>query len=176
MLLATVLLGASTGVAQAHTGHAADGVLAGMLHPFGGLDHLLAMMAVGIWATQTARRDSRALWLVPSAFVAVMVGGGALALAGFRLPLVEVGIVGSVLVLGVILLTAPSLPVWVPMTVAGGFGLFHGFAHGAELPAGSSPVAYVTGFVAATVALHGLGVGIGLAVRQTARALPVRKR
>jgi urease accessory protein len=104
-----------------------------------------------------------------------MVGGGALALAGFRLPLVEVGIVGSVLVLGVVLLTAPNLPVWVPMAVAGGFGLFHGFAHGAELPAGSSPVAYVAGFVAATVALHGLGIATGLAVRRMSAEPPAGK-
>jgi urease accessory protein len=176
MLFAVVLLGASMGAAQAHTGHAADGVLAGMLHPFGGMDHLLAMIAVGIWGVQTALRDRRAVWLVPLAFVAVMVAGGALALAGLRLPLVEVGIAGSVVVLGALVLTAPRLPVWMPMAVAGAFGLFHGVAHGAELPAGAAPMAYVAGFVAATMALHVLGVGIGLAVRQTARALPVRKR
>lgn len=176
MLFAAVLLGAPVSAAQAHTGHAADGVLAGMLHPFGGLDHVLAMIAIGIWAVQTARCDRRAVWLVPLAFVAVMVAGGALAVAGLRLPLVEVGIVGSVVVLGAIVLTAPRLPVWMPIAVAGGFGLFHGFAHGAELPAGAAPGAYVAGFVAATAVLHGLGVAIGLAVRQTARALPARKR
>lgn len=163
MLFAAVLLGAPMGPAHAHTGHAAGGMAAGMLHPFGGLDHLLAMVAVGIWAAHTARRDPRAVWLVPLAFVTAMVAGGALALAGLRLPLVEVGILGSVLALGIILLAAPSLPVWMPMVAAATFALFHGFAHGTEMPTGASPMGFAAGFVAATAVLHAAGAGIGFA-------------
>jgi urease accessory protein len=165
-LLAAAALVATTGVAQAHPGHALGGTVAGFLHPIGGLDHLLAMVGVGIWASHIATRDRRAVWLVPAAFVAVMVLGGALAMAGLHLPMVEAGILGSVLLLGVILLATPNLPVWMPMVIVGAFALFHGYAHGSEMPEAAAPLAYAAGFVAATAVLHALGVGVGIAARR----------
>src|SRR5262245_54911674 len=110
ILLAAALLAATSGAPQPHPGHELGGALAGLMHPIGGPDHLLAMVGVGIWASHVATHDRRAAWLVPSAFVTVMLLGGALGLAGLRLPMVEAGIVGSVLLLGVILLAAPTLP------------------------------------------------------------------
>ncbi len=173
-LLAAALLAAASGVAQAHPGHELGGALAGFVHPVGGLDHLLALVGVGIWASHVATRDRRAVWLMPSAFAAVMLLGGALALFGLRLPMVEAGILGSVLLLGVILLAAPTLPVWAPMIVVGVFALFHGHAHGAEMPEAAAPLAYAAGFVVATTALHAVGVGIGLAARRLGGTLGTR--
>lgn len=173
-LFAVALLAIPLGGAQAHPGHELGGALAGFVHPVGGLDHLLAMVGVGVWAAHVATRDRRAAWLVPAAFVAVMVLGGALALAGVRLPLVEAGILGSVLLLGVILLAAPALPVWVPMTAVGLFALFHGHAHGSEMPEAAAPLAYAAGFIVATAALHALGVGIGMAARRLGGTLGTR--
>ncbi|TXL71452.1 HupE/UreJ family protein [Vineibacter terrae] len=166
IFLAAALLAATAGAVQAHAGHELGGAVVGFLHPVGGLDHLLAMVGVGIWAAHVATRDRRAVWLVPAAFVAVMVLGGALAVAGLRLPMVEAGILGSVLLLGVILLAAPTLPVWAPMIAVGLFALFHGHAHGTEMPAAAAPLAYAAGFVLATAALHSLGIGIGIAARR----------
>jgi len=166
IFLAAALLAAMSGAAQAHTGHELGGALVGFLHPIGGLDHLLAMVGVGIWAAHVATRDRRAVWLVPAAFVVLMVVGGALAVAGLRLPMVETGILGTVLLLGGILLAAPTLPVWVAMIAVGLFALFHGHAHGSEMPSAASPLAYAAGFVVTTAALHALGVGIGIAARR----------
>jgi urease accessory protein len=174
ILLAATLLAASAGAAQAHPGHELGGAMAGFLHPIGGLDHLLAMVGVGIWAAHVAVRDRRAVWLVPAAFVAVMVLGGGLAVAGLHLPMVETGILGSVLLLGLILLTAPTLPTWVPMIAVGLFALFHGHAHGTEMPQAAAPVAYAAGFVVATASLHLLGVGIGMAARRWGGLLGTR--
>ncbi|HJQ56466.1 MAG TPA: HupE/UreJ family protein [Vineibacter sp.] len=164
--LTTALLAIAASTAQAHTGHALGGAGAGFAHPFVGLDHVLAMVGVGIWAAHVATRDSRAVWLVPAAFVAVMALGGLLAIAGLHLPMVETGVLGSVLLLGLILLAAPSLPVWVPMVIVALFALAHGYAHGSEMPDAASPLAYAAGFLVATAALHALGVGIGLAARR----------
>ena len=174
ILLALALVAGATGAAQAHTGHDLGGAVAGLVHPVGGLDHLLAMIGVGIWASHVAARDRRAVWLVPAAFVAVMVLGGALAMAGVRLPMVESGILGSVLLPGLVLLMAPTLPVQVPMVVVGLFALFHGFAHGSEMPQAAAPVAYAAGFVLVTIALHVLGVAIGLAARRLGGTLGTR--
>jgi urease accessory protein len=174
ILLALALFGAATGVAQAHTGHGLGGAAAGFVHPVGGLDHMLAMVGVGFWAAHVATRDRRAVWLVPVAFVAIMVAGGALALSGVAVPMVEGGILGSVVLLGLILLAAPVLPVQVPMIVVGLFALFHGHAHGSEMPAAASPVAYAAGFVIATALLHAIGVGIGMAAQRVAGTLGTR--
>lgn len=171
---AIALLAASGGAAQAHTGHDLGGALVGFLHPIGGLDHLLAMVGVGIWAAHVATRDRRAVWLVPATFVAVMVVGGGLAMAGLRLPLVEAGVLGSVLLLGLILLAAPSLPVWLPMAAVSLFALAHGHAHGSEMPQAAAPLAYAAGFVFATAALHALGVGVGIAARRLGGSLGTR--
>jgi len=174
ILLAATLMAATAGAAQAHTGHELGGAVVGLLHPIGGLDHLLAMVGVGIWASHVATRDRRAVWLVPAAFITVMLLGGALATAGLRLPMVEAGILGSVLLLGVILLAAPTVPVWLPMIAVGLFALFHGHAHGSEMPEATAPLAYAAGFVVATAALHALGVGIGMAARRLGGTLGTR--
>lgn len=159
-LLATLIVLASAGTAVAHTGHGAtDGFASGFLHPLLGLDHLLAMIAAGLWG---ARIGGRALWLVPAAFVGVMALGGIVGMAGFDLPLVELGIVGSVLVLGLLIAAAPRLPLWAPAAIVALFALFHGHAHGIEMPETASGLAYGIGFVLATALLHGLGLGLGL--------------
>ena len=154
--------------AIAHVGdHSHLSFVAGLQHPFSGLDHLLAMIAVGLWAVQLGRP---ALWHLPVTFPAVMAAGAALGMSGVALPLVEVGIAGSVLVLGaaVALALRPSLVLSVALVAL--FGLLHGFSHGAELPAGASALAYGAGFIAATFVLHATGIAAGL----LAGRMPVR--
>ncbi|MDT8854360.1 HupE/UreJ family protein [Paracoccaceae bacterium Fryx2] len=166
-LLAALLL--IPGAALAHTGHNAGApFLAGLGHPVGGADHVLAMLAVGLWA---AVSGGRALWAMPLAFVAAMLAGGAMGAMGVPLPGVEPVILASVIVLG----SAAALalrPGLVPALAAIAlFGVAHGFAHGAEGP-GSGLAPYAAGFVLATAALHGAGLGIGLLARaQVARVL-----
>lgn len=151
---------ASAGAAAAHTGHGDTASFAhGFAHPLLGLDHLLAMIAVGLWAAQIG---ARALWLVPAAFVGVMAAGAAAAVSGLGLPVVEIGVVGSVLVLGVLVALAPRLPLWAPAAIVGLLALFHGHAHGTEMPEGASGLAYGIGFVLATATLHGVGLAMGL--------------
>jgi urease accessory protein len=163
-ILATVFSTA----AFAHPGdHSHFGFAAGFAHPLTGLDHLLAMVAVGLWASQLG---GRALWLLPLTFPVVMAAGAALGLSGVTLPWVEIGITASVLVLGaaVALTYRPTLAVSLPLI--GLFALLHGYAHGVELPVQTSALGYCAGFVVATLALHLAGLAIGLA----ANRLPVR--
>jgi urease accessory protein len=160
--------------AFAHTGvgaHDHGSFAAGFLHPLMGLDHLIAMLGIGIWAAQLS---GRAVWLVPAAFVGVMAGGAALALSGAPLPMVETGIAGSVLAVGALIAFGTRLPVIAAMAVAGGFALFHGYAHGTELPSFAGPIAYAAGFMAATALLHGIGIGLAFAVGRHAAKLPFR--
>jgi urease accessory protein len=159
--------------AFAHTGIGAHGhgFAAGFLHPLMGLDHMLAMLGVGVWAAQLGRR---ATWLVPAAFVAVMIAGAGLALSGIAMPMVEFGIAGSVLVLGALIACGTRLPAGLAIGLVGLFALFHGHAHGTELPGFAHPAAYGAGFIVATALLHGAGVGIALAVRRHAIKLPFR--
>jgi urease accessory protein len=164
---------ALTAPALAHTGDGAHshGFVAGVLHPLMGLDHMLAMLGVGVWA---AHLGKRATWLVPAAFVAIMIAGAGLALSGIGMPMVEFGIAGSVLVIGALIAFGTRLPLGLAMGLVGLFALFHGHAHGTELPAFAHPAAYGAGFVAATALLHVAGVGIALAVRRHAARLPFR--
>jgi len=157
---AALALASATAPALAHTGHGdVSGFVAGFLHPVGGLDHVLAMVAVGLFA---AHLGGRALWAVPAAFVALMAVGAALGMNGVGVPHVETGIALSVIVLGAVLALGLTLPVGVAMGLVGFFAIFHGHAHGAELPAGASGAAYAAGFLLATAALHGAGVGVGI--------------
>jgi urease accessory protein len=161
-----VFLAASlaAGVAEAHTfGAPGAGFARGFAHPLGGFDHLLAMLAVGLWASQLG---GRALWAVPAAFVAMMVGGAVAGWAGVPVPGVEPAIALSLLVLGLVVTTATRLPVALGAALVGVFALFHGHAHGAELPQAASALAYGGGFVAATALLHGLGLAVGLVARE----------
>nr|WP_010392993.1 HupE/UreJ family protein [Paracoccus sp. TRP] len=146
--------------ALAHPGHAGhvSPFAAGWAHPLGGTDHVLAMVAVGLWAATA--RDPRGIWALPLAFVGAMVAGGALGAAGIALPAVEPMILASSIILGlaVALALRPSLTFALPAVAL--FGLMHGHAHGAEGPA-SGLVAYAAGFVLATTALHLAGIGLG---------------
>jgi urease accessory protein len=156
---AAVLI-AFTSAAAAHPGHAdAGGFAHGFMHPLGGPDHVLAMVAVGLYA---ALLGGRALWLVPATFVAVMALGGAFGAAGYALPYTEVGIALSVVVLGLAVALRVSLPTLAAMALAGVFAVFHGHAHGAEMPQNLSGYEYAAGFLAATALLHGAGIALGL--------------
>ncbi|HNB27986.1 MAG TPA: HupE/UreJ family protein [Alphaproteobacteria bacterium] len=174
ILTAAAVLTALASPAMAHTGvhlFGESGFVAGFSHPLLGLDHLLAMLGVGIWAAQLG---GRATWLVPAAFVSVMVAGAALALSGAALPMVEFGIGGSVLAIGGLIALGARLPLVVAMGVVGLFALFHGHAHGTELPGFAHPAAYGAGFVLATALLHAAGFGIALLLRAQATRLPLR--
>ena len=143
--------------ALAHSGHA-GGLAAGLAHPFTGLDHMLAMVAVGLWASQLGRP---AIWLLPLVFPVTMAAGAVLGANGVAMPWVEIGILASVVTLGaaVAFRLRPSLAA--SAVLIGAFAVLHGHAHGHEIPAAASPLLYGLGFVAATVALHGIGLGIG---------------
>jgi urease accessory protein len=150
--------------AFAHTGiSAAHDLTHGVLHPLTGLDHILAMITVGIFAAQLG---GRALWLVPVTFVLVMAAAGAAAMSGLTVPFVEVAIALSVVVLGAVVAFNAKAPVAAAMGLVGFFAIFHGYAHGAELPQGAGGLGYGLGFVAATALLHLAGVGIGLTIAQ----------
>jgi urease accessory protein len=148
---------ADSGAAYAHTGleHAVS-FASGFAHPWAGLDHVLAMVAVGLWA---GVNSGRALWAWPAAFVGMMVMGGALGMAGVPMPMVEPGILGSVIVLGLLVLAAARLPLAVGVAVVALFALVHGHAHGAELPAQAAAASFAAGFALATALLHGIGLG-----------------
>jgi urease accessory protein len=170
--VALVFVGATIAGAAAHTyGAHGAGFAQGFLHPFGGIDHLLAMVAVGLWAAQ---RGGRALWAVPGAFVAMMAVGGIAGAFGVTLPLVELGIALSLIVLGAAVALSIRLPVAAAAALVGLFALFHGHAHGSELPETESALAYGLGFVAATASLHGFGIAIGVLLRRDAGRLLVR--
>jgi urease accessory protein len=146
--------------AFAHTqGGAAAGFFTGLNHPISGLDHVIAMVAVGLWGAQLG---APAVFLLPVAFPMVMAFGGALGLIGIPLPGIEIGIAISAVVLGVLVLANAKPQLWVALVVAAFFALFHGHAHGTELPPGQSGLLYSIGFVIATGLLHAFGISIGL--------------
>jgi len=149
-------------LAWAHPGHDGGGFLPGFLHPFVGWDHLLAMLAVGVWAAQMG---GRALWAVPAAFVAAMALGAGLAFAGIGLPLVEPTVAASVLLLGVLVGATVRLPLAYGAALVGTLALFHGAAHVADAPEAASLLPYALGFLLATAALHVCGAMAALALR-----------
>jgi len=162
-LFVTVALLLAPSIAFAHPGHGEDGsLLAGLLHPLSGLDHLLAMTAVGLLA---AHLGGRALWAVPATFVAVMAFGGIFGVAGVSLPFAETAIALSVVVFGLLIFSGMAPPVFAAMSMVGVFAFFHGHAHGTEMPANGSWLVYGIGFMTATALLHGLGITLGLAIR-----------
>src|SRR5277367_4877226 len=134
----------------------------GFGHPLHGLDHILAMVAVGLWAGQLG---GRARWLVPASFVVVMAIGGALAMAGLRVPYTEEGILLSVLVMGILIAVAARSPLAASMAIVGIFAFFHGHSHGMEMPANALGYTYGAGFVLATVLLHASGLGLAYVVQ-----------
>ena len=161
LLLAAAAFAASTAPAFAHLDPAEHGsLLAGFTHPLSGLDHILVMIAVGLWAAQIG---GRALWVVPSAFVGTMAFGFVLAMAGVHLPFVEPAILASVVALGLLVAMAVRMETAACAAVVGVFALFHGYAHGGELgAAGALP--FSTGFMVATALLHVAGIGLGVSI------------
>lgn len=158
--------------AEAHLLDASHaGAVQGFAHPFSGLDHILAMVAVGLWAAQIGRR---ARWVLPLAFPLAMAAGGLLGMSGVTLPGIETGIAASVALLGLLVALAakPQLPMAIGLVAL--FALFHGHAHGAELPAAASPLLYGLGFVAATVVLHLTGLSIGQILKLPQGQLAIR--
>ncbi len=160
-------------VALAHTGSQHPGGFGyGFGHPLGGLDHLLAMLAVGLWAAQVG---GRATWAVPLCFVTLMAVGGGLGMAGATIPMVEAGILASVLVLGLLIAFSAKLPLWFSTVLVGVFAVFHGLAHGAEMPVSVSGLEYALGFILATALLHLAGIVMAWGGAQVARLPTLNK-
>ncbi len=168
--LSALVLAAATSPAFAHLNPGEHGsFMAGLSHPLFGLDHILAMVAVGLWA---AMIGGRAIWMVPTAFVGTMAVGFVLAIVGVSLPFVEPAILASVVALGLLIAAAVKLPVPGGMAVVAAFALFHGYAHGGEIGA-ATQMSYGLGFAVATAFLHGVGIGLGLLVA-SGRLMPKR--
>jgi len=170
--LAALAAWSTASPALAHTfGAAGAGLGAGLLHPLLGLDHLLAMIAVGLWAGQ---RGGAVTWRLPGAFLGVMAAGALLALAGAPLPAVELGIAGSVLLFGLLVALAARLPAGAAMALVGVFALFHGHAHGTELPMAAAPALYGLGFLLATASLLAAALLVARGSERWARGIWLR--
>ncbi|KAA3629125.1 MAG: Ni/Fe hydrogenase [Proteobacteria bacterium] len=171
-IVSPVLLAAFSTAAASHTGNGdTGGFISGLYHPVLGWDHVAAMVAVGLWG---AFLRNPAIWVLPVVFPLVMAVGGALGVTGVQLPLVETGIAASAIVLGAMILLAVRPPLSVAAVLVGAFAVFHGHAHGVELPAAADAVAYSAGFVLATGALHLGGIAFGLMTRWPAGRAAVR--
>ena len=167
-----VCMAGFSGAASAHEGSGvAGGFASGFVHPIHGWDHVVAMVAVGLWGAFLGRP---AIWILPIVFPMVMAMGGALGLTGVHVPAVETGIALSAIVLGAMVAFAVRPPIWVAAVIVGSFAVFHGYAHGVELPQAADPLAYSLGFVIATGLLHLSGIAFGLVVRWPAGKVAVR--
>lgn len=165
---AACVLAASAAPALAHVGlpgHEHGGFGAGLAHPLSGLDHLLAMLSVGVWSAVAAKGNPGRMWPAPVAFVAAMLAGALVGYAGWALPLVETGIALSVVLLGLLIAARVELPALAGAGLVAAFAVYHGHAHGAE--ASGSIAAYMAGFALTTAALHVSGIGLGLAVMRS---------
>lgn len=170
--LMTVMLIVAMQPLGAHTtGGALGGLGSGLGHPFIGGDHLLAMLAVGIWAYQLG---GSAMWKIPLVFVLTLLVGANVGLAGISLPYVEPMIAASVMVFGLLLVIKSRLMPGLAGLLVALFALFHGYAHGIEMPMAASPLAYITGFGLATIGLHALGVMLGYVIQLTAQTTLLR--
>lgn len=171
-LIATLTVAAAP--ALAHTDGAAGlagGFVTGLTHPLFGWDHVVAMIAVGLWG---AFLGAPAIWLLPVVFPLVMAFGGVLGVLGMPLPAVEAGIAVSSVVLGLLIAFASKAPLWMAALVVGFFAVFHGHAHGTELPEAADPAGYAAGFVIATGLLHLLGIAFGLVIGLPGGKLAIR--
>jgi urease accessory protein len=157
--------------ALGHTGSSTGGFLGGFAHPLFGPDHVVAMVAVGLWG---AFLGAPAIWLLPIVFPLIMAFGGVIGIFGIPLLGVETAIALSAVVLGTMVALAARPPLWVAAVLVGAFAIFHGHAHGAELPPGADIVAYSVGFVVATGLLHLTGIAVGLLARWPAGRIAVR--
>ena len=169
--VAVVLLATLNSSAFAHVGDHGGGFAAGLAHPFSGLDHVLAMVAVGLWASQLGRP---AAWLLPLTFPAVMALGAVIGAGGLALPAIETALAGTVLVLGLVIALALRPSVVVSATVIALFAMVHGYSHGAELPPTSGALAYGAGFIVATCVLHAIGLTLGALPRGSLARLAPR--
>ena len=158
-LLAFLLLSSESASAHILEGDAAGGFISGFEHPISGLDHIVAMVSVGLWGAQLG---VPAIWLLPVTFPMVMAFGGMLGLMGVPLPGTEVGIALSAVALGAVVATEARPPLWVAALLVGFFAIFHGHSHGTEIPPDQNGVLYSVGFVIATGLLHLTGIAIGL--------------
>jgi urease accessory protein len=159
-------------MAYAHEGAGvAGGFISGFMHPVLGWDHVVAMIAVGLWG---AFLGAPAIWILPVVFPLVMALGGSLGVMGIPVPAVETGIAASAVVLGAMVAFAARPPIWMAAVIVGAFAIFHGHAHGTELPSAANPLAYSLGFVIATGLLHLSGIAFGLLVRWPAGKLAVQ--
>lgn len=149
----------------------AGGFIGGFMHPIGGLDHVTAMVAVGILGAFLGRP---AIWVLPVVFPLVMAFGGVLGIMGIPVPSIEIGIAVSSIVLGLIIALALKMPLWVAAVLVGIFAIFHGHAHGTELPGAANPLAYSVGFVISTGLLHLAGIAIGELIRWPAGVIVAR--
>jgi urease accessory protein len=171
-ILIVIALTAGTAPAAAHGGgDVASGFLGGLAHPLLGPDHIAAMVAVGLWG---AVLGGPAIWLLPVAFPLVMAFGGVLGIAGVPIPRVEIGIAVSGIVLGLMVAFAVRAPPVLALALVAAFAVFHGHAHGAELPPGADAIAFSAGFVVATGLLHLSGIALGATTRWPAGRLAVR--
>lgn len=149
----------------------ADAAQAGFFHPFSGMDHLIVMVAIGLWAVQMG---GRALWLLPTSFVGSMMLGGLLGLSGFHAPIAESGILASIVLVGAALGMTWNPRLWIAALFVSFAGLCHGYAHGAEMAEGLVPAIYLTGMIVATALLHSIGIATGLALHQSRLKLVLR--
>lgn len=170
-LLAALPLVLVATTAAAHTDAEVGGFVSGFLHPILGWDHVVAMVAVGLWG---AFLGKPAIWILPVVFPLVMAVGGALGVMGMPLPAVEMAIALSGVVLGLLIAFAVRAPLWVACVIVAAFAVFHGHAHGTELPTAANPFAYGIGFVIGTGLLHLGGIALGLLVGSTAGRMVVR--
>ena len=170
LLTAAALLAPAPALAHEAAG-AAGGLVSGFLHPLFGLDHVVAMVAVGLWGVFLGKP---ALWVLPVVFPVVMAFGGAAGVLGVPLPGIEVGIAVSGVVLGLLVVFKAKPPLWVAALIVGVFAVFHGHAHGTELPEAANPLTYAVGFVVATGLLHLAGIGLGELSRWKAGEAAVR--
>lgn len=162
----------TTFAAQAHTGEGyGGGFIAGFTHPILGWDHVAAMVAVGLWG---AFLGAPAIWILPVVFPLVMAFGAVAGILGIPIPAIETGIALSAVVLGLMIVFAVRPPIWVGAIIVGAFAIFHGYAHGTELPTTVNAFAYAVGFVISTGLLHLIGIAFGLVVRWPAGRVAVR--
>jgi urease accessory protein len=172
LVFLTIALMLCAGAASAHEGAGiSGGFISGFTHPVLGWDHVVAMVAVGLWG---AFLGNPAIWVLPVVFPLVMTFGGALGVLGVPIPGVETGIALSAIVLGLMVAFAVRPPLWIAAVIVGSFAIFHGHAHGTELPGAANPLAYSLGFVIATGLLHLTGIAFGLVVRWPAGRIAVQ--
>lgn len=157
-LIMTLYLLPLSGTAMAHSGHATDGLFGGLTHPLTGFDHLLVMLAVGMWSAAVLRKQA---WHSVALFLGFMIAGAVLGISGVALPVLETGIAASVLIMGLLLLVLARVPAWSGMALIALFAVFHGNAHGLEMPSSAATVMFVSGFLMTTGLLHLCGVKLG---------------